>query len=55
MFESLSERLSGVFGKLTRAGALTEADVQAALVSKSGRARRIPPELRRILGETAED
>ncbi len=31
MFESLSERLSGVFGKLTRAGALTEADVQAAL------------------------
>ncbi|SET80683.1 signal recognition particle protein [Oceanicella actignis] len=31
MFESLSERLSGVFDKLTRQGALTEADVSAAL------------------------
>ena len=31
MFESLSEKLSGVFDKLTRAGALTEADVQAAM------------------------
>ncbi|PIY74439.1 MAG: signal recognition particle protein, partial [Rhodobacterales bacterium CG_4_10_14_0_8_um_filter_70_9] len=31
MFESLSERLSGVFDKLTKQGALTEADVSAAL------------------------
>ncbi|MDR0810445.1 MAG: signal recognition particle protein [Gemmobacter sp.] len=31
MFESLSERLGGVFDKLTRQGALTEADVDAAL------------------------
>ncbi|RMH52130.1 MAG: signal recognition particle protein [Alphaproteobacteria bacterium] len=31
MFESLSERLSGVLDKLTRQGALTEADVTAAL------------------------
>lgn len=31
MFESLSERLGGVFDRLTRAGALTEADVDAAL------------------------
>ena len=31
MFEALSERLSGVFDRLTRQGALTEADVQAAL------------------------
>ena len=31
MFENLSERLSGVFDKLTRQGALTEADVDAAL------------------------
>ncbi len=31
MFESLSERLGGVFDRLTRAGALTEADVVAAL------------------------
>ncbi len=31
MFESLSERLSGVFEKLTGKGALTEADVSAAL------------------------
>ncbi len=31
MFESLSERLGGVFDRLTRAGALTEADVTAAL------------------------
>lgn len=31
MFESLSERLGGVFDKLTRRGALKEADVQAAM------------------------
>ncbi len=31
MFETLSERLSGVFDKLTRRGALTEEDVDAAL------------------------
>ena len=31
MFESLSERLGGVFDRLTRAGALSEADVDAAL------------------------
>jgi len=31
MFESLSERLSGVFDKLTKQGALTEADVSGAL------------------------
>ncbi len=31
MFESLSERLGGVFDRLTRQGALTEADVVAAL------------------------
>ncbi|SMF09865.1 signal recognition particle subunit FFH/SRP54 (srp54) [Tistlia consotensis] len=31
MFESLQSRLSDVFGKLTRRGALSEADVQAAL------------------------
>ena len=31
MFESLSDRLSGVFDKLTRRGALSEADVDAAL------------------------
>ncbi|MGQ0611650.1 MAG: signal recognition particle protein [Paracoccaceae bacterium] len=31
MFESLSERLGGVFDRLTRAGALTEGDVDAAL------------------------
>ena len=31
MFEKLSERLSGVFDKLTRRGALTEADVDEAL------------------------
>jgi signal recognition particle subunit SRP54 len=31
MFENLSERLSGVFERLTRQGALTEADVVAAL------------------------
>jgi signal recognition particle subunit SRP54 len=31
MFESLSERLSGVFEKLTRAGALSEDDVATAL------------------------
>jgi len=31
MFESLSQRLGGVFDRLTRQGALTEADVQTAL------------------------
>ncbi len=31
MFESLSERLSGVFDKLTKQGALSEADVASAL------------------------
>ena len=31
MFENLSERLSGVFNRLTRQGALTEADVTTAL------------------------
>ena len=31
MFESLSERLGGVFDRLTKAGALSEADVDAAL------------------------
>ncbi len=31
MFENLSERLSGVFDRLTRQGALTEADVATAL------------------------
>jgi len=31
MFESLSDRLSGVFDKLTKQGALTEADVSTAL------------------------
>ena len=31
MFESLSERFSGVFSKLTRQGALSEKDVEAAL------------------------
>src|SRR3954462_14482076 len=31
MFESLSDRLSGILDKLTRRGALTEADVDAAL------------------------
>ena len=31
MFESLSERLGGVFDRLTKAGALSEADVDTAL------------------------
>ncbi|MBC6406398.1 MAG: signal recognition particle protein [Rhodospirillales bacterium] len=31
MFQSLQERLGGIFGKLTRRGALTEAEVTAAL------------------------
>ncbi|MEQ9555186.1 MAG: signal recognition particle receptor subunit alpha, partial [Rhodospirillales bacterium] len=31
MFESLSERLSGIFDGLKRRGALKEADVEAAL------------------------
>ena len=31
MFESLSDKLSGVFDRLTRRGSLTEADVNEAL------------------------
>ncbi|HEY0438501.1 MAG TPA: signal recognition particle receptor subunit alpha, partial [Xanthobacteraceae bacterium] len=31
MFESLSEKLGGILDRLTRRGALTEADVDAAL------------------------
>ena len=31
MFEGLSERLSGVFDKLTKQGALSDADVSTAL------------------------
>ena len=31
MFDSLSERLGGILDRLTRRGALTEADVDAAL------------------------
>ncbi|MGZ8397313.1 MAG: signal recognition particle receptor subunit alpha, partial [Rhodoplanes sp.] len=31
MFESLSDKLSGIFDKLTRRGALSEADVNEAL------------------------
>jgi signal recognition particle subunit SRP54 len=31
MFENLSERLGGVFDRLTKAGALSEADVVTAL------------------------
>ena len=31
MFESLSERLSGVFDRLTKQGSLTEEDVKTAL------------------------
>src|SRR5208283_1848639 len=31
MFESLSDKLSGIFDKLTRRGALSEADVAEAL------------------------
>ena len=31
MFENLSERLSGVFGKLTKQGTLSENDVKTAL------------------------
>ena len=31
MFETLSDRLSGVFGSLTRQGALTDEDISAAL------------------------
>ena len=31
MFDSLSDRLSGILDRLTRRGALTEADVDAAL------------------------
>jgi acyl-CoA thioester hydrolase len=34
---------------------LVAADVQVALISQTGRARRIPPDLRRILGESLED
>ena len=35
MFESLSERLGGVFDRLTKAGALSEDDVIAALRSRA--------------------
>ena len=31
MFETLSDRLSGVFGKLTRQGALTDDDIATAM------------------------
>ena len=31
MFETLSDRLSGVFGKLTRQGALTDEDISTAM------------------------
>ena len=31
MFESLSDRLSGIFDKLTRRGALTDSDVSEAM------------------------
>ena len=31
MFETLSDRLSGVFGKLTRQGALTDEDIATAM------------------------
>ena len=31
MFESLSDRLAGIFDKLTRRGALSEADVAEAV------------------------
>jgi acyl-CoA thioester hydrolase len=31
------------------------AEVQVALVTRDGRARRIPPELRRVLGERSEE
>ncbi len=31
MFDSLSDKLSGILDRLTRRGALTEADVDAAL------------------------
>ena len=31
MFESLSDRLSGIFDKLSKRGALSESDVNAAL------------------------
>ena len=31
MFETLSDRLSGVFGSLTRQGALTDEDIATAL------------------------
>lgn len=31
MFESLSDRLGGIFDKLTKRGALSEADVSEAL------------------------
>ena len=42
MFEKLTERLGDVFGRLTRRGALTEADVDAAL-------REVRVALRRIM------
>ena len=36
MFESLSDRLSGVFDRLTKQGALSEDDVKTALQGVSG-------------------
>ena len=36
MFESLSDRLSGVFDKLTKQGALSEADVRAFIRERMG-------------------
>ena len=35
MFENLSERLSGVFGKLTKQGTLSENDVNIQIISTS--------------------
>jgi hypothetical protein len=40
MFENLSDRLGGVFDRLTRQGALTEADVQTALRGCAPRSSR---------------
>ena len=52
MFENLSERLSGVFDRLTKQGALSEDDVKTALrevrvaLSRSGRFAPRGPRLR---------
>ena len=37
MFDSLSERLGGIFDKLTKRGALSEKDVAAGLRDDRGR------------------